>query len=61
LRLIRACHDIASATKRRDEQALLVELARRVLAGSSKHLSEDELTPLNQRVVSLEASILAEE
>jgi uncharacterized membrane protein len=61
LRLIRACHDIASATKRRDEQALLVELARRVLAGSSKHLSETELTRLKQRVASLEASISAEE
>jgi uncharacterized membrane protein len=61
LRLIRACHDIASATKRRDEHALLVELARRLLAGSSKHLSENELRPLEQRVASLQASILAEE
>jgi uncharacterized membrane protein len=61
LRLIRACQDIASATKRRDEQVLLVELARRVLAGSSKHLSESELAPLKQRVVSLEASIAADE
>jgi uncharacterized membrane protein len=60
LRLIRACHDIAGATKRSDDQALLVELARRVMAGSSKHLSEDELIPLKQRVASLEACIAAE-
>jgi uncharacterized membrane protein len=60
LRLIRACHDIAGATKRPDDQALLVELARRVMAGSSKHLSEDELIPLKQRVASLEGCIAAE-
>src|SRR6201997_1491109 len=57
LRLIRAFHDIASATKRRDEQTLLIELARRVMDGSSKHLSESELARLKQRVADLEEYI----
>ena len=57
LRLIRAFHDIASATKRRDEQTLLVELARRVMDGSSKHLSESELARLEQRIADLEEYI----
>jgi uncharacterized membrane protein len=57
LRLIRAFHDIASATKRRDQQTLLVELARRVMDGGSKHLSESELARLKQRVADLEEHI----
>jgi uncharacterized membrane protein len=57
LRLIRAFHDIASATNRRDEQTLLIELARRVIDGSSKHLSESELARLKQRVADLEEYI----
>jgi uncharacterized membrane protein len=57
LRLIRACHDMASATKRSDEKSLLIELAQRVVAGSSKHLSESELVRLKQRVTHLEAYI----
>jgi uncharacterized membrane protein len=60
LRLIRAFQDIASVTKRPDEQKLLVDLARRVMAGSSKHLSETELAPLKQRVASLEGYIATE-
>jgi uncharacterized membrane protein len=57
LRLIRALHDIASATKRRDEKTLLVELARRVMDGGSKHLSESELARLKQRVADLEEHV----
>jgi uncharacterized membrane protein len=57
LRLIRALGDIACATKRADEKSALVELARRVLAGSSKHLSESEVARLKQRVAHLEADI----
>jgi uncharacterized membrane protein len=60
LRLIRALHDIASATTRSDEQKLLVELAQRVIAGSSKHLSESEMTRLKQRAVHLEAYMASE-
>jgi hypothetical protein len=47
---IQVSHDVAS---------LLVELAQRVVAGSSKHLSESELVPLKQRVTHLEAHIAA--
>jgi uncharacterized membrane protein len=54
LRLIRALHDIAGATGRRNEQELLAELAQRVIVGSSKHLSEDEVKRLKQRTVHLE-------
>ncbi len=57
LRLIRAFQDIASATKRPDEISLLIEFAHRVLAGSSKHLSESELVRLKQRVTGFEAII----
>ena len=57
LQLIRAFQDIASVTKRPDEQKLLVDLARRVMAGSSEHLSETELAPLKQRVADLEQHI----
>jgi len=57
LRLIRACHDIATATQRREEQALLAELAHRVLAGCSKHLPDDDLQKLKRRIVPLEALI----
>jgi uncharacterized membrane protein len=55
LRLIRAFHDIARAAKQPNEQELLVALARRVVAGSSIHLSESELARLKQRVACLEA------
>jgi uncharacterized membrane protein len=55
LRLIRALHDIASATARRNEQELLAELAQGILVGSSKHLSESEMIRLNQRAARLEA------
>jgi uncharacterized membrane protein len=58
LRLIRALGDIASATKQAEEKS--VELARRVLAGSSKHLSESEVARLKQRVAHLEADIAIE-
>jgi uncharacterized membrane protein len=55
LRLIRALHDIATVTKRRDELELLLELARRVAAGGEKYLSDYELARLKQRVADLEA------
>jgi uncharacterized membrane protein len=55
LRLIRALHDLASATRRPHEQKLLVDLAQRVMAGGSKHLSESELARLEQRFAGLEA------
>jgi uncharacterized membrane protein len=57
LRLIRAFGDIASKTKRADEKSALVELARRVMAGSSKNLSESEVARLKQRVAHFEADI----
>jgi uncharacterized membrane protein len=57
LRLIRALQDISSATKRLDEQQLLVELARRILAGSEKHLAESELERLKRRVTDLETQV----
>jgi uncharacterized membrane protein len=57
LRLIRALHDIATAAKREDEQSLLIELARRIVAGSALHLSESELARLKQRVAELEAYV----
>ncbi len=57
LRLIRACHDIAITTARTDERALLAALARRVMAGCARHLPDDELQKLKQRVAALEADV----
>lgn len=57
LRLIRACHDIATTTGRPDERVLLAALAQRVMAGCAKHLPDDELQKLKQRVVVLEADV----
>ena len=57
LRLIRALHDIATAAKREDERSLLVEVARRVMAGNEKHLAESEFVRVNQRVADLEAYV----
>jgi uncharacterized membrane protein len=59
LRLIRALQDISDATRRLDEQQLLVGLARRILAGCQKHLSESELERLKRRVADLEAQVVA--
>jgi uncharacterized membrane protein len=59
LRLIRALRDIASVTTRSDEQKLLVELAHRVIAGSSKHLSESDMTRLKQRAMHLETYMVS--
>ncbi len=59
LRLIRAFHDIASAATRPDERTPLVDLARRVVAGSAEHLSGTELSRLKQRVADLEAYVAA--
>jgi len=56
-RLIRACHDIATATPRRDEQELLVQLAQRVMAGCSRHLPDVDLQKLKRRIAPLEALI----
>ena len=55
LRLIRAFHDIATAAKRQDELVLLLEVARRVAAGSEKHLSASEFARVKFRVADLEA------
>jgi uncharacterized membrane protein len=57
LRLIRALQDITAATKGPDERRLLVQLARRILAGSEMHLSESELARLKRRVAELEARV----
>jgi uncharacterized membrane protein len=38
LRLIRAFNDIATAAKRENEKSLLIELARRTMAGNTKYL-----------------------
>jgi uncharacterized membrane protein len=57
LRLIRAFQDIATVSQRRDEHALLAELARRVVAGCNRHLPSDELVRLKQRAAALEAHI----
>ncbi len=57
LRLIRAFRDIATAAKREDERSLLVEVARRVMAGNEKHLAESEFVRVNQRVADLEAYV----
>lgn len=57
LRLIRALQDIGCATRQPEQQRLLVELARRILSGSSVHLTDSELTPLAQRVAHLEGQL----
>ena len=57
LRLIRAFHDIATAAKRQDERLLLVQGARRVVAGNEKHLSESEFARVKRRVTDLEAYV----
>jgi uncharacterized membrane protein len=59
LRLIRAFRDIATAAKRQDERSLLVEVARRVMAGNERHLSESEFARVKQRVTDLEAYVAA--
>jgi uncharacterized membrane protein len=57
LRLIRAFNDIATVAKREDEKSLLIELARRTMAGNTKHLSESELARLKQRLADLESYV----
>ena len=57
LRLIRAFHDIATAAKRQDERLLLVQGARRVVAGNEKNLSESEFARVKRRVTDLEAYV----
>ena len=59
LRLIRAFHDIATATRREDEKALLAEVAQRVMTGNEKHLTESEFGRVKQRVTSLEVYVAA--
>jgi len=54
LRLIRAFHDIATAASRDHEKSLLVEVARRVMAGNEKHLIESEFARVKQRVADLQ-------
>jgi uncharacterized membrane protein len=61
LRLIRAFRDIATAAKRKDERLLLVEVARRVMAGNEEHLSASEFARVKQRVADLEAYVAAGE
>jgi uncharacterized membrane protein len=60
LRLMRAFHDIASATELADFRIRLVERARRVAAGCAEHLPNDELIKLQQRLAALEPIIAAE-
>jgi uncharacterized membrane protein len=57
LRLIRALNDIATAATREDEKSLLIEVARRVMAGNEKHLAESEFARVKQRVTDLEAYV----
>jgi uncharacterized membrane protein len=57
LRLIRAFHDIATAASREHEKSLLVEVARRVMAGNEKHLIESEFARVKQRVAGLQAYV----
>jgi uncharacterized membrane protein len=59
LRLIRALQDLARATKGPHEQQLLARVARRILAGCQKHLSESEFERLKRRVADLEAQVVA--
>ena len=59
LRLIRAFQDIATAARREDEKSLLMEVARRVMAGNEKHLSESEFARVKQRIADLQAFVAA--
>ena len=61
LRLIRAFHDIATAARREDEKSLLMEVARRVMAGNEKHLSASEFARVKQRVADLQAYVATAE
>jgi uncharacterized membrane protein len=59
LRLLRAFHDIATATEHADLRNKLVELAKRVAASSAAHLPEDDLIKLQQRLTALETLMAA--
>ena len=59
LRLLRAFGDIASATQHVNLRSVLLERARRVVAGCAGHLPEDELAKLQQRLKQVEAMATA--
>jgi uncharacterized membrane protein len=59
LRLLRAFHDIASATGHGDLRSTLCERAKRVVDASAEHLHKDELVRLQQRLTAFEALIAA--
>ena len=59
LRLLRAFHDIASATEHADQRSKLAERAKRVVASSAEHLPKDDLGKLRQRLAALETLIVA--
>jgi uncharacterized membrane protein len=59
LRLLRAFHDIASATGHGDLRSTLCERAKRVVDASAEHLRKDELVRLQQRLTAFEALIAA--
>ncbi len=56
LRILRALGDIAGATINSSEKDWLREQARRIVAGCAERLSEEEMRPLRQRLLSLEAA-----
>ena len=57
LRLMRAFSDIASATQLADLRTKVLERARRVAAGCSGHLPENELVRLQHRLAALNHSV----
>jgi len=59
LRLLRAFRDIASATEHDDLRIKLIDRAKRVAAGCTGHLPENDLIKLQQRLKALETMIAA--
>jgi uncharacterized membrane protein len=58
LRLLRALADVASTTQNSDYQRALVEMGKRVVAGCSERLGENELKDLRLREKALESCVL---
>lgn len=54
LRMLRALGDIAGASIHASEKNRLLEQARRIVAGCAERLTEEEMLPLRQRLLSLE-------
>ncbi|MGB6539995.1 MAG: DUF2254 domain-containing protein [Xanthobacteraceae bacterium] len=57
LRLMRAFSDIASTTEHVDLRAKLLERGRRVATGCAGHLTDDDVTKLQQRLAALEGIV----